>query len=97
MHLAEALPFEFGIANRQHLVDDENLRLKMCCHRKCQPYIHSTAVAFDRRIEETLHFGEVDNLVEFCFDLSPRHAEDGTVEIDVLASREFGVEASADL
>ena len=38
-----------------------------------------------------------DDLVELASDLGAAHAEDGAVEIDVLASGELGMKASADL
>ena len=38
-----------------------------------------------------------DDLVEALIDLALRHAEDGTVQVDVLATRQLGVEAGAEL
>ena len=55
------------------------------------------AVALDRRIEELLHLGEGDDLVELALDLRRGHAKDGAVEIDVLPAGQFRVEAGADL
>ena len=54
-------------------------------------------IALDRRVEELLDLGEGDDLVELASDLGPRHAEDGAVEIDVLAAGELGMKAGADL
>ena len=44
-----------------------------------------------------LDLAELDDLVELALDLGPRHAEDGAVEVDVLAAGQLGVEAGADL
>src|SRR5581483_9851544 len=59
--------------------------------------VHARRVALQRRVEEPLHAGEGDDLLEPALDLPPLHAEDGAVEVDVLAPRELGVEARADL
>ena len=40
---------------------------------------------------------KADDLVELASDLGARHAEDGAVEIDVLAARQLGMKAGADL
>ena len=53
-------------------------------------------VALDRRVEEPLDLGEGDDLVELARDLGARHAEDGAVEVDVLAAGQLGVKAGAD-
>ena len=44
-----------------------------------------------------LDLGKVDDLIELAVDLGLLHAEDGAVEVDVLAPGEFGMEAGADL
>ena len=97
LHLAEALLLKLGVADRQHLVDDQNLRLQMRRHREREPHIHAAGIALHRRIEEFLHFGEGDDLVELALDLGAAHAEDGAVEEDVLAARQLRVKAGADL
>ena len=66
-------------------------------HREGKPHIHAAGIALDRRVEELLHPREGDDLVELASDLGAAHAEDGAVEIDVLASGELGMKASADL
>ena len=63
-HLAEALLLEVGVADRQHLVDDQDLRLQVRGDREGQPNVHAAAVALDRRVEEALDLGERDDLVE---------------------------------
>ena len=96
-HLAEAFLLKLGIADRQHLVDDQNLGLQMRRDREGEPNIHAAGVALDRRIEKFLDLGKGDDLVELASDLGAAHAEDGAVEIDVLASGELGMKAGADL
>src|SRR5690606_8887345 len=54
-------------------------------------------VAFDRGVEKLFDAGEVDDLVELAVHFCAGHAEDGAVEVDVLAAAEFGVKSGADL
>ena len=69
-HSAEALPLECQIADGQHLVDDQNLRLQVRRDRKSQPHLHAAAVTLDRRVEEPLDLGERHDLVELLLDLA---------------------------
>ena len=62
-----------------------------------EPQLHAARVALDRRVDEPLDLGELDDLVELALDLAPPHAEDRAVEEDVLAAGQVGVEAGADL
>ena len=64
---------------------------------KRQAHVHAGGVALDRRVEELRDLGELDDVVELAPDLGARHAEDGAVQVDVLAAAELGVEARADL
>ena len=86
-HLTQAFLLEFGIAHRQHLVDYHNLGLEMRRHRKSESHIHARRITFDRCIKEAVDLGEGDDLVELAADFRPRHAEDGAVQVDVLAPR----------
>src|SRR6476620_10558055 len=88
-HLPQALFLEIDIADGQHLVDHKYLWLQMRRDSKGKAHIHSAGVALDRRIEKLLHLGEGDDFVELAPDLGMRHAEDGTVEVDVLAAGEL--------
>ena len=65
------------VADGEHLVDDQDLRLQVRRHRKRQAHIHATAVALDRRVQEPLHLRKGDDLVELGFDLRAVHAQDG--------------------
>ena len=86
-----------GVADREHLVDEQDLRLQMRRDGERQPHVHAARVALDRRVEELLDLGEGDDLVELAADLGPAHAEDRAVEEDVLAAGQLGMESGADL
>src|SRR5271157_6511863 len=96
LHLPQALLLELGVADGQHLIDDQDFGIEIRRDRECQPYVHAAAEALDRSVEKFLDAREIDDLVELLFDLPPRHAEDAAVEKDVLAAGELGMEPGAD-
>src|SRR5262245_46722724 len=95
--LAETFPLEGGVADRQHLVDQENLWLEMDGDRERQADIHATRVVLGGGIDELLDLGEADDLVELAADFCPLHAQDRTAEVDVLASSQLTMKPHADL
>ncbi len=96
-HLAEAPALELGVTDREHFVDHEDLGLEVRRDREREPHRHPAAVALHRDLEEALDAGEVDDRVELPGDLAALHAQDGAVQVDVLASGELGVESGSDL
>ena len=75
-HLAQALPLELQIADREHFVDDQNLAAQMRRHRKREPHVHAAAVVLHRRVEKALDAGERDDGVELAANLGARHARE---------------------
>ena len=96
-HLAEALLLELRVADGEHLVDEQDLRLEVRGDGEREPHLHAARVALHRRVEEALDARELDDLVEPARDLRAAHAEDRAVQEDVLAPGELGMEARADL
>ena len=96
-HLAEAFALECRVTDRQHLVHDQDLRLEMGRDGEGQPDVHPTRVALDRRVQEPLDLGELDDLVELAPYLLAAHAEDDAVEEDVLPARQLRMEPGPDL
>ena len=84
-HLAQALALELSVADCQHFVHHQNLRLQMGSHGKRQAQVHARRVALDRRVNELLHFGKIDNLIKFSVNIRGFHAQDGAVQVDILA------------
>ena len=68
-HPAETPVAEMQVADRQHLVDDQDLRLEMRGDRERQPHVHAARVVLHRRVDELLELGERDDLVELAADL----------------------------
>ena len=93
----DALALEGQVADREHFVEDQDLGVQVRRHREREPHVHAAGVALDGRVDELPHPGELDDRVELRGDLLHRHAEDRAVEIDVLAPRQLGVKARADL
>src|ERR1700694_2733526 len=96
-HLAQALLLKGDVTNRQHLVDDQDVRLKVRRHRKGEADVHPTGVELDGGVEESLHARELDDVVELAVDLAALHAEDCAVQVDVFATGELGVKARSNL
>jgi len=97
LHLAHALLLKLDVPHGKNFIHDENLGIKMRGHCECQPDIHPAGIALDRGIEEFLHLGKCDDLIELPADLGPRHPQDGSVEIDVLPAGQLGMESRANL
>ena len=95
--LAEAFLLELGVADREHLVDDQDLGFEMRGDGKGETHIHAGRVALDRGVEKFLDLGKGDDLVEFPADLGAAHAENRAIEIDILAAGELRVKPGADL
>ena len=96
-HLPQALRLELGVADREHLVDDEDVGVEVSGHREREPHVHPARVALHRRVDELLDAGEVDDLVELGGDLGPAHAENRPVQVHVVPAGQVLVEAGADL
>ena len=97
LHPAEAARLELGVADGQHLVDEQDLGLEVRRDGEREPHVHAARVALHGRVEELGDAREVHDLGQLLLDLLPLHAEDRAVQVDVLATRELGVEPGPDL
>ena len=95
-HAAQALLLKGRVADGEHLVDEQDVGLEVRGHRECQLHVHAARIALDRRIDEAVDFGELDDLLEAAFDLRPAHAEDCAAQKNIFAAGELGVKAGAD-
>ncbi len=92
-HLAEALPLKGRVAHRENLVHDQDVRFQVGGHGEGQPQVHAARIVLHGSVDEAFDLGEGDDFVELAADLLPRHPQDRTVEVDVLAPGELPVEA----
>ena len=97
LHLADGFLLEFGVTDGEDFVDDEDLGVKVCGDGKAEANGHAGRIAFDGCIEVTFAAGEVDNFIEFSGYLLSRHAHDGSVHVDILASCHLAMETGSDL
>src|SRR5207237_8280898 len=66
-------------------------------HGESEPHVHARGVALDRDVEKTAQLREGHNLVEVARDFRVLHAEDRTVQVNILASGQLAVKAGSDL
>src|SRR5262249_43295183 len=66
-------------------------------HREREAHQHAAGIAFDGGVDKLLHTRKVHDLLELASNLRLAHAQDGAVEIDVLAPSKLGMKASTDL
>src|SRR5688572_16635938 len=83
-HLRETLQLKFGVANRQHFINNQYLRIEMGGYRKRQTHIHAARISLDRRFEKSFDAGERDYFVKSGGDLTSLHSQDRSVQEDVL-------------
>src|SRR5258705_195888 len=63
LHLAEAFHLKSDVTNRQHFIDDKDLRLQMGGNGEGQPNVHAAAVTLHRGVQKRLNLSKSDNLV----------------------------------
>ena len=94
--LLEAALLERHVAHGQNLVDDEQAWIDVDRNSEGQTHVHARGVRLDRRVDEALEAGELDNLLEPLRDLAPCHSENRRVQKDVLATGELGMKAGTE-
>jgi hypothetical protein len=92
-----ALALEGLVAHGQDLVDEQDVGVDVDGHGEGQAHVHAARVELDLGVDEPLDAGEVDDGVEVGVGLAAGQAEDGGVEVDVLAPGQVAVEAGAQL
>src|SRR5471032_1200587 len=96
-HAIETLRLEFRVADRQHFIHDEDLRLEVSGDGKGETDVHAHRVALHRRVDELADARELDDLVEPPPHLDPAHAEDRAIQENVLAATQLWMEAGTAL
>ena len=64
---------------------------------EAEAHVHPGRIGLDRRVDEVLELGELDDLVEAPRDFLLRQPEHDAVDEDVLAAGDLGMEAGAEL
>jgi hypothetical protein len=97
LELLEALLLEGGVADREHLVDEQDVGVDLDGHREREAHAHAGRVVLELEVDELLELREGDDVVEAGARLAPRQAEHRRVDDHVVARREVRVEADAQL
>ena len=95
--LPEALALERLVADGEHLVEEEHVRLDVRRDREAEPHVHARRVGAHGQVDEVLEPGERDDLVELLADRDAPQAVDRAVQVHVLAAGQIGMEAGAEL
>lgn len=93
----EALVLEIGIADRQGLVDDQDVRPPGSRHAERQAHLHAAGVGAHRLLDGLADFGEGLDIRHQRLDFLDLHAQQLPGHEDVLPAGEVRVEAHAQL
>ncbi len=94
--LVKALLLERGVADRQHLVDQQDLGIDLDRGREREPHEHSRGVVLQSQIGEFTELRERDDVVEAGTGFPAREPEHDRVDDHVVAGSEVHVEADAE-
>src|SRR4029453_17905191 len=95
--LVQALALERLVADGQDLVDEQDVRADVDGPGEPEPAVLPGAGRLDLVVDERLELGEGDDVVEVALGLAAAQAEDGRVQVDVLAAGELAVEPGPQL
>jgi hypothetical protein len=97
LHEVDALALEGQVADRQHLVQQQDVRFQVGRDRERQAHVHAAGIPLHRRADEVADLGEGDDGVELALDLGFAHAQDRAVQKNVLAPGQLAMKAGAHL
>src|SRR5262249_22016919 len=92
---AETLFLKFRVADREDLIDDQNLRIEVSGASKRQPHVHAARIMFYCGVEVSLSLGERNDLIELASGLASMHPKDRAVEENVFAAGQLGMKSGA--
>jgi hypothetical protein len=92
-HALQALLLEAGVTHGQHLVDQQDVGLEEGGDGKPESHLHAARVELDLAVHRALDLREVDDAVEALGDLLTGKAQQGAVQVDVLATGQVRVDA----
>ena len=95
--LAEALALELFVADREDLVQQQDVGVDVRRNREPEAHVHPGRVGAHRQVDELLQPGEGDDLVQLLAHVSALEAVDRAVEEDVLPAGHVRMEPGAEL
>ena len=93
----EALLLEVGVADRERLVDEEDVERHLDRDREGEAQQHAGRVVLQLLVDEALEPGELEDRVEPFLDLALVEPDQHRIDLDVRPGAELGVEADAEL
>ena len=96
-HLVSALLAERAVADRQHLVEDDDVRIDQTGDGKREPALHAARQLLELIVLEVLKLGKINDLVVFCIHESPGVAEERAAQVGVLPHRHVSVKTRCKL
>ena len=97
VELVEALLLERGVADREHLVDQQHVGVDLDRDREGEPDLHARRVVLQLEVDELVQLGELEHGLEPLARRGWAQAEHDAVDEHVVARREIRVEADAEL
>src|SRR5205807_3007836 len=95
--LAEALALELLVADGEHLVEEQHVRVDVRRDREPEPHVHSGRIRAHRAVDRLLEARERDDLVELLTQVGALEPVNRPVQEDVLAAGEVRVKPGAQL
>ena len=96
-HFPEAFLLEVCVTDREHFVHKKDLRFEVCGNSEREAYVHAARITLHGRVDEFFHLCKSNDLIELTRDFRSPHAQNSTIQIDVVAPGQFGMEAGPDL
>src|SRR5215510_12758425 len=94
---ADAAMLKDCIADRQGLINDQNIGRGRNRNRESQTHIHAAGVGLYRLMDELSNFSKTFDLGKQRFSFFPRKPEERGIHEDIFDSRKFRVEPCAEL
>ena len=76
---AGTFALECEVADCQHFIKQQNIRIEMSCHRECQAHIHATGKFLHRGVHEARDLGKIHDGIVLASNLCPAHAENSAI------------------
>ncbi len=94
LHRLHALLLKVLIADREDLVQQQDVGIQIRCNREAEPHLHAGRVVLERHVHEVIETRVAHDPIVNRFDVRPGEAMDGGVEEHVLGAVELLVEST---
>ena len=85
------------VSHRQCLIHDQNFRINVDGHCKCQTHKHTAGIGFHRLVYKIPDVCKLQNAVQLCIDFLPGKSHHGTIQIHILNACIFHIKAGPQL